>query len=85
MTKKTSTSKSLLDKAKDHKVKRQAKKPTSTEELEVYVAYMNGEIDTSQACFALNITASTFRGNSGSAIRDAILSGKIEKLEIDED
>jgi hypothetical protein len=79
--KSTEGKKSLLDKAKSHKVKRQTKRAATPEELEVYLSWFNGEIDTSQACFALDVAVGTFRGNAGTTIRDAIAAGKLEQID----
>jgi hypothetical protein len=68
----------LLEKAKKHKVKRQEKNPATPEELEVYVAWFKGDLSSSQACYALDISAATFRGNSGATLRAAIISGDYE-------
>ena len=73
--------KSLIEKAKSHKVARQSKTPITVEELKVYVAYINGEIDISQACYGLDMSPATFRGNSGSVIREAIVQERITETD----
>ncbi len=70
--------KTLLEKAEGHKVKRQTKTSVTKEQLEVYIAWFQGTIQTSQACFALDVAVATFRGNAGTTLRDAITQGKYE-------
>ena len=69
---------SLLEKAKSHAVKRQTKDSVSDEQLEVYIAWFQGKLQTSQACYALDIAVATFRGHAGTILRTAIAQGKYE-------
>ncbi len=71
----------LLEKAMGHKVKKQGRKAVTKEKLKVYVAYMNGEVDVTQACYALDVSNATFRGQVGSIVRDAIMSDTVDELE----
>lgn len=80
---KSSKTKSPLEKAMSHKSARKPKEAIGEKEMEVYVAWMQGKIDASQACYGLNITPSTFRGKVGSIIRDAIIREELELTEVE--
>jgi len=68
-----------LEKAKSLKSKRAPKAKLTKEEMEVYIAWFEGDIDTTQACHGLNdMSPATFRTKCGSVLRDAIIRGDYE-------
>lgn len=70
---------SLVDQARERKARYRIDGPTA-EELEVVVAYYNGELTTSQASFALSLEKSSPTALSG-ALRGAATAGYV-KVEI---